>query len=159
MQHPGAIQPQRRYDLEDGLMLFFTGYTRNASVTLTEQDTKCKDDDADMQTNLTITKQLGYLTTDALRVGNMEMFGELLNQQWEQKKQRSSHMSNPKIDKCYNLALKNGALGGRLLGAGGGGFLLFYSEDHNKLRRAMLNEGLEEVRFRFDNYGTMVVES
>jgi len=148
-----------KYDLEDGLMLFFTGYTRPASKILLEQDTKSRENDGEMQENLTITKQLGYMTTDALRVGHMELFAGILNKQWRMKKMRSGSMSNPKIDHCYSVALNNGALGGRLLGAGGGGFLLFYSDDHNKLRKAMLNEGLEEVRFRFDNHGTKVVES
>ena len=66
-------------------------------------------------------------------------------------------MSNPRIDELYELGMKNGAVGGKLVGAGGGGFLMFYASDRNKLRRAMANAGLEEVRFRFDFEGTKVV--
>jgi D-glycero-alpha-D-manno-heptose-7-phosphate kinase len=80
-----------------------------------------------------------------------------MHEQWEQKKRRSGGMSNTQIDEWYALALANGAIGGKLVGAGGGGFLLFYSEDHRRLRQAMAKAGLEEVRFRFDFEGTKVL--
>ena len=76
---------------------------------------------------------------------------------WEIKKKRSSQMSNPRIDEWYEYAIKNGALGGKLIGAGGGGFLMFYAEDKVSLRRAMKKTGLREVRFRFENQGTRLV--
>jgi D-glycero-alpha-D-manno-heptose-7-phosphate kinase len=91
--------------------------------------------------------------------GDVPAFGALMDEQWHQKKRRSSGMSNPQIDEWYELARKSGALGGKLVGAGGGGFLLFYSEDHRRLRAAMARAGLEEVRFRFDFEGTKVLLS
>jgi D-glycero-alpha-D-manno-heptose-7-phosphate kinase len=80
-----------------------------------------------------------------------------MNVHWEHKRRRSGQISNPKIDKWYNLAIKNGAVGGKLVGAGGGGFLMFYAKDKVRLRHAMLQAGLEEVRFRFDFEGTKVI--
>jgi D-glycero-alpha-D-manno-heptose-7-phosphate kinase len=86
-------------------------------------------------------------------------FGQLMHEHWEHKKRRSVGMSNPQIDKWYSLAMSNGAVGGKLVGAGGGGFLMFYASDRGKLRQAMSDAGLEEVRFRFDFEGTKVVLS
>lgn len=143
------------YDLEDNLLLFFTGYTRPAKNILVEQNERAEE----LATDLTIVKQIGYRITDCLRIGSMGDFSKLMNEHWELKKKRSQNMTNVVIDNAFNVALKNGALGGRLLGAGGGGFLVFYSTDHNMLRRKMFELGLEEVRFRFDKYGTKVVES
>ena len=80
-----------------------------------------------------------------------------MNEHWQHKKQRSPQMSNDRINDWYDLALSNGALGGKLIGAGGGGFLLFYTEDRARLRRAMSEAGLKEVRFRFDFEGTKVI--
>jgi D-glycero-alpha-D-manno-heptose-7-phosphate kinase len=80
-----------------------------------------------------------------------------MHEHWEHKKRRSGGMSNPQIDEWYELGRRNGAIGGKLVGAGGGGFLLFYSEDHRRLRETMAHAGLEEVRFRFDFEGTKVL--
>ena len=80
-----------------------------------------------------------------------------MNVHWEHKKKRSGQMSNPKIDKWYSLAIQNGAIGGKLIGAGGGGFLMFYAKDKSRLRHTMLKAGLEEVRFRFDFEGTKLI--
>ena len=82
-----------------------------------------------------------------------------MHEHWEHKRKRSKGMSNPQIDEWYELGRKNGALGGKLVGAGGGGFLLFYAQDRKQLRQAMKNAGLEEVRFRFDFEGTKVLLS
>ncbi|HLB57938.1 MAG TPA: galactokinase, partial [Gammaproteobacteria bacterium] len=89
--------------------------------------------------------------------GNLHEFADLMNAHWERKKQRSAKMSNSKIDEWYEIAIKNGALGGKMIGAGGGGFLMFYAEDKIRLRHALRQEGLQEVRFRFDFLGTQVV--
>ena len=107
--------------------------------------------------NLHFIKELGIEVKKNLEKGNLGKLGQLMNTHWEYKKKISKEMSNAKIDQCYDLALKNGALGGRLIGAGGGGFLMFYVTDHVKLRRAMAGVGLEEVRFRFDFEGTKVM--
>jgi D-glycero-alpha-D-manno-heptose-7-phosphate kinase len=147
-----------RYDLEDNLMLFFTGYTRIAGSVLKEQDDKSKAEDPDMLTNLHLMKDFGMGIHDALKAGDLEQFAYLMNLHWEAKKKRSASMTNDKINTWYEYALKNGALGGRLVGAGGGGFLLFYADNTVRLRAAMKKTGLEELRFRFDRDGTKVVE-
>ncbi len=83
----------------------------------------------------------------------------MMNEHWEWKKRRSSGISNGQIDEWYERAMANGALGGKVIGAGGGGFLMFYADDKAKLRHAMRERGLKEVRFRFDFEGTRVVSS
>jgi D-glycero-alpha-D-manno-heptose-7-phosphate kinase len=108
---------------------------------------------------LNYVKELGYRSKVLLENGKVSDFGELMHEHWEHKKKRSGGMSNPQIDEWYELGLRNGAVGGQLVGAGGGGFLLFYAEDRNRLRQAMKKVGLEEVRFKFDYEGTKVILS
>ena len=102
-------------------------------------------------------KDLGLRSLKALETGRTREFGELMHEHWQYKKRRSADMSNPKIDECYERAMKSGALGGKLIGAGGGGFLMFYADDKSRLRHAMIEAGLTEVRFRFDFEGTKIV--
>ena len=154
---PLKLNEHVRYDLEDNLLLFFTGYTRSASEILLEQDQKSKTNDREMIANLHFIKQIGRDTKEALEAGNLARFAELMNVHWQHKKQRSGRMSNDRIDHWYELALRSGALGGKLIGAGGGGFLMFYAEDRARLRLAMQSEGLREVRFNFDFEGTKVI--
>jgi D-glycero-alpha-D-manno-heptose-7-phosphate kinase len=146
-------------DLEDNLLLFFTGFSRSASNILKDQNLRTQQSDSEMLKNLHYIKNLGVRSKEALEGGDAVLFGKLMHEHWEQKKRRSGGMSNPKIDEWYALALKNGAIGGKLVGAGGGGFLLFYAQERNRLRHAMRAAGLEEVRFRFDFEGTKVVLS
>jgi D-glycero-alpha-D-manno-heptose-7-phosphate kinase len=110
-----------------------------------------------MLRNLHYVKELGYRSKAALESGELIRFGELMHEHWEHKRRRSGGMSNAQIDGWYELGMKNGAVGGKLVGAGGGGFLMFYASDRNRLRRAMAKAGLEEVRFRFDFEGTKIV--
>lgn len=154
---PLKISSETLYNLEDNLLLFFTGYSRSASSILSDQDSRTRRDDAAMIDNLHYVKNLGYQSRNALETGNLDQFGELMNVHWEHKKRRSGGMSNPEIDRFYGVALENGALGGKLIGAGGGGFLMFYAPDKQRLRHALTREGLREVRFRFDFEGTKVV--
>jgi D-glycero-alpha-D-manno-heptose-7-phosphate kinase len=154
---PLQISPETLYNLEDNLLLFFTGYSRSASSILKEQDDKSKQREQTMMDNLHFVKELGYQSKEALEEGNLARFAELMKVHWEYKKQRSGSMSNGDINRWYDLALANGAQGGKLIGAGGGGFLMFYVEDKTRLRRAMAETGLREVRFRFDFEGTKVV--
>jgi D-glycero-alpha-D-manno-heptose-7-phosphate kinase len=154
---PLRISPGTLYDLEDNLLLFFTGFNRAAGSILSEQQRRSLAGDSDMLRNLDEVKLLGLRSREALEQGDLVHFGELLREQWEHKKRRSAGMSNPQIDAWYSLALKNGAVGGKLVGAGGGGFLMFYAADRSRLRQAMREAGLEEVRFRFDFEGTKVV--
>ncbi|MDR3458579.1 MAG: galactokinase [Verrucomicrobiae bacterium] len=156
---PLKASDETRDNLEDNLLLFFTGYSRSASAILKEQDTKSKSDDKSMIDNLHFVKDLGLQSKTALETGNLHEFARLMDVHWQRKKQRSGGMSNPKINEWYDLALVNGALGGKLIGAGGGGFLMFYAEDKARLRQAMRQSGLKEVRFRFDFEGTKLVAS
>jgi D-glycero-alpha-D-manno-heptose-7-phosphate kinase len=154
---PLNVSKEILYDLEDNLILFFTGYSRSASSILKEQDNKSRENDDEITHNLHFVKDLGLQSKQALESGNLRHFGELMNIHWEHKKKRSGNMSNGRIDEWYNLAMKNGAIGGKLIGAGGGGFLMFYTEDKMRLRHTLINAGLDEVRFRFDFEGTKVV--
>lgn len=154
---PLNIDQETLYNLEDNLLLFFTGYSRSASQILKEQDLRSKSTDETMLSNLHFIKELGLKSKAALESGNLTLFADLMNIHWEYKKRRSKNMSNDHIDACYTLARKNGALGGKMIGAGGGGFLMFYAEDKIKLRQAMGQAGLQEVRFRFDFAGTQVI--
>lgn len=151
------ISKETLYNLEDHLLLFFTGYSRSASNVLKEQDDKSKENDTSMIDNLHFVKELGYRSKKAFESGDLEEFANIMNIHWESKKKRSNSMSNERINKWYDLAMQNGALGGKLIGAGGGGFLMFYAEDNKKLRTTMAREGLQEVRFRFDFDGSKVV--
>jgi D-glycero-alpha-D-manno-heptose-7-phosphate kinase len=154
---PLKIPMEALFNLEDNLLLFFTGFSRSAGRILADQKQRSERHEAGMLQNLHDVKELGLRSRDALIKGDTPGFGALMHEQWEQKKRRSSGMSNPRIDEWYQLALDNGAIGGKLVGAGGGGFLLFYSEDHRRVRAAMARAGLEEVRFRFDFEGTKVL--
>ncbi len=154
---PLKINTETQYNLEDNLLLFFTGYSRSASTILKEQDDKSKQHNQTMIDNLHFVKELGEKSKVALESGDLHTFAELMNVHWEHKKQRSGGMSNPQIDEWYNLARRNGALGGKLIGAGGGGFLMFYAEDKVALRHVLTESGMEEVRFRFDFEGTRAV--
>jgi D-glycero-alpha-D-manno-heptose-7-phosphate kinase len=154
---PLKIATETLYDLEDNLLLFFTGYSRTASDVLREQDTKTKDADPGMIANLHFVKELGQRSREALEAGRLEEFAGLMNVHWEHKKRRSAKMSNDQIERWYELARANGALGGKVVGAGGGGFLMFYADDKGRLRASMREAGLQEVRFRFDFEGTKVV--
>jgi D-glycero-alpha-D-manno-heptose-7-phosphate kinase len=145
------------FNLEDNLLLFFTGFSRSAGEILADQKARSEQGDAAMIRNLHDVKELGIRSRDTLMKGDVAGFGALMDEQWEQKRRRSNGMSNPQIDEWYELGRRSGALGGKLVGAGGGGFLLFYSEDHRRLRTAMAKVGLEEVRFRFDFEGTKVL--
>ncbi|MDY3555898.1 galactokinase [Gemmata sp. JC717] len=143
--------------LEQNVLLFFTGYTRSASEVLREQDTKTKASDSSMIQNLHFIKDLGLKSKDALEAGDLRGFAELMNVHWNSKKKRSGNMSNSRIDEWYDLGLKNGGLGGKLIGAGGGGFLMFYTENPDQLTEAMSEAGLQNVPFRFDFEGTRVI--
>lgn len=154
---PCKISEETLFNLEDNLLLFFTGYSRSASAILKDQDSRSKQNDQAMLDALHFTKDLGLRSLEALETENLEEFARLMDLHWQQKRVRSSGMSNQHINDWYDHAMANGALGGKLIGAGGGGFLMFYAADKRKLRHAMRGKGLQEVRFRFDFEGTKVV--
>lgn len=154
---PCRVAEETLFNLEDNLLLFFTGYSRSASSILKDQNDRSKKADPAMLDNLHFTKELGFKSLEALEGANLEEFARLMDVHWQRKKARSSGMSNDRINEWYDHAMANGALGGKLIGAGGGGFLMFYAGDKQKLRHAMRRAGLQEVRFRFDFEGTKVV--
>ncbi|MBP9089473.1 galactokinase [bacterium] len=151
---PLGIHAEVLHNLEDNLCLFFTGYSRSASEILKDQDDKSKVSDSAMMENLHTIKELGFRVRAALESGNVNEFGCIMDEHWQIKRKRSRSMSNDSIDNWYELGIKNGAIGGKLIGAGGGGFLLFLCQDKEKLRSTMKVVGLKEVRFRFDFEGT-----
>jgi len=154
---PLKLAEQTLHDLEDHLLMFFTGYSRNAGSVLKDQAERSESSDAEMLENLHFTKELGLATRAALEGGRPREYAEIMNRHWMRKRTRSHGMSNPAIDRWYEVARQNGALGGKLIGAGGGGFLLFYAEDRAALRAALAREGLPEVRFSFDHEGSKVL--
>ena len=110
-----------------------------------------------MVANLHCVKELGQRSLEAIETGNLERFRPLMHEHWEHKKLRSGVMRNAEIDGWYALARDNGAIGGKLIGAGGGGFLLFYTEQKARLRKAMRSAGLVEVKLGFDYEGTKIL--
>ncbi len=156
---PLNLEMRTIHDLEDNLLLFFTGISRSASEILNDQNSKSSKKDKMMIDNLHFTKELGLKSKEALLANDTDKFAELMHEHWEHKKSRSLGMSNEFIDNAYNQAILAGAIGGKLVGAGGGGYLMFYSNDKEKLRHKMSELGLEEVRFHFDFEGTKVILS
>jgi len=151
------VSNETLYDLEDNLLLFFTGYSRSASSILLDQKTRSQKGDSEMIYNLHYIKELGNRSLVALERGNLSDYAKLMHEHWLHKRKRSSGMSNDRINGWYDLAMNHGAMGGKLIGAGGGGFLMFYAEDRARLRKAMGEAGLQEVRFRFDFEGTKIL--
>ncbi|MGA7593138.1 MAG: galactokinase, partial [Candidatus Sulfotelmatobacter sp.] len=154
---PLKIAAETLANLEDSLLMFFTGASRSAGEVLRDQDTRTRENAREMLENLHFTKQLGHESRDALLAGDLRKFAELMHVHWEHKKKRSPGMSSGFIDEMYKLARAHGSLGGKLIGAGGGGFLLLYTEDKTRLRSAMRGAGLREVRLQFDFSGTSVL--
>lgn len=154
---PLKIATETLANLEDNVALFYTGYTRSASEILSEQDKKSREQDRAMLENLHFVKALGIESKSALEAGDLRRFADIMHVHWEHKKQRSGSMTNSMINDLYDLARRNGALGGKLIGAGGGGFLMFYTEDKTRLRHAMREAGVRELRMRFDFQGTSLV--
>jgi D-glycero-alpha-D-manno-heptose-7-phosphate kinase len=154
---PLKIAAQTLNELQENLLMFFTDYSRNASAVLDDQRVRSEKGDESMLENLHFIKELGFKIRAALESGNTHEFGVLMHEHWLRKKERSPATSNEEINRWYDLGRANGAVGGKLVGAGGGGFLLFLAEDRKALRTAMQREGLREVHFAFDHEGSMVV--
>jgi len=154
---PLALAEDTRNALADNLLIFFTGYARSASTILRDQDTRTKQNDGSMIDNLHYVKDIGLRSKAALEQGDLIAFGKLMHEHWLHKRRRSTGMSNSEIDKWYDLGMNAGAVGGKLIGAGGGGFLMFYAEEKVRLRHVMREAGLTEVRFHMDFEGTKVL--
>jgi D-glycero-alpha-D-manno-heptose-7-phosphate kinase len=144
--------------LRDQLLLFFTGEARSASTVLSDQDERSKAGDAEMLENLHRTKELGQRSCELLREGDLEGYAELMHEHWEHKRRRSPGMANEHIDRLYMLARRSGVIGGKLVGAGGGGFLLVYSPRPEDTRQAMAAAGASELAFDFEFDGAFASE-
>jgi D-glycero-alpha-D-manno-heptose-7-phosphate kinase len=154
---PLSIPTSTMHELEERLLMFFTGSSRTADELLGEQRRRTEQGDEAMIAGLQRVEELGLRIRDALEAGDTAAFGALMHKHWLEKRERSQGMSSTDIDRWYEAGLANGALGGKLTGAGGGGFLLFLAEDPTALRAAMAAEGLAEVRFGFDHDGSTIV--
>ena len=151
------ISPSSIESLEDSLLMFFTGYTRNASDILESQNNLSLSSDKTMISNLDSIKEMGLIARNLLIKGDIQQYGLLMHDHWMQKVKRSPNICPDNIMKIYNEALDNGAIGGKLVGAGGGGFLLFVAKDRKQLRAKMQSFGLQELRFNFDHMGVQVI--
>jgi D-glycero-alpha-D-manno-heptose-7-phosphate kinase len=154
---PLSVSTKTLHDLEERLLMFFTGYSRDADGLLEDQRIRSQGGDEKMLTNLEEVERLGRRIREVLEHGDTQAFASLMHEHWLKKRERSTGMSNDAINRWYDVGIENGALGGKLIGAGGGGFLLFYAEDQARLREAMAEEGLTEVRFGFDFDGSTVI--
>src|SRR5262245_21336629 len=154
---PLPISVDTLRDLEENLLLFFTGYSRRAGQILQQQQTRSEEGDDAMLRRLAETEAIGRRIGAALEQGDTTAFGNLMHEHWLTKRERSPHMSNGDIDRWYQAGIDSGAVGGKLVGAGAGGFLMFYAKDSARLRQTMAAEGLTEVRFFFDHDGSTVV--
>ena len=146
-------------ELRNSVLLFFTGICRSSRDILQEQQQSTQHRDATVVDSLHRTKELGHCVKEALEQGDLERFGLLLDEHWQNKKRRSSKISDPRVDRWYEIAKENGALGGKVIGAGGGGFLMLYCPVGAKrsVRAALGNEGLREMPFNFDSEGAKVL--
>jgi len=154
---PVAISTDTLRDLEEHLLLFFTGYSRRAGEVLSDQHKRSQEGDDAMLGRLAETEAIGRRIGAALEEGDTNAYGSLMHEHWLAKRDRSPHMSNSDIDRWYQAGIDNGAVGGKLVGAGAGGFLMFYAKDAARLRETMGAEGLTEVRFFFDHDGSTVM--
>ena len=154
---PLGISNATLHDLEEHLLLFFTGYSRDADNVLSEQRLKSQSGDKAMLSNLHAVKEIGLDVRKALEESDTLEFAHLMDVHWQHKKKRSSSMTNDKVNRWYDVAMDSGALGGKLVGAGAGGFLLFYAKDQDGVRAALAREGVREVRFNFDHEGSTIL--
>jgi D-glycero-alpha-D-manno-heptose-7-phosphate kinase len=154
---PLRITNETLHDLEEHLLLFFTGYSRDADVMLTDQRARTEAGDQAMLHNLESIARIGERVRDALEAGDTRAFAELMDEHWKQKRVRTPGMSSSRINEVYEVGLGHGAVGGKLVGAGAGGFLMFYASDPRALRAAMGAENMVELRFAFDFDGSTVI--
>jgi D-glycero-alpha-D-manno-heptose-7-phosphate kinase len=155
---PLAISDETLAKFHESVLLFSTGIVRQAPEILKDQDQKTRQGSKDMIANLHTIKQIGLESKVLLENGDLDAYGRLLHEHWQRKKKRSQAISNPEIDRWYEIALENGAVGGKLIGAGGGGFFMFYAKNPTQLRRAMRKQGLMELPLNFDFEGSRILQ-
>ena len=154
---PLTVKPDVMRELENNLLFFYTGMKRRANFVLEAQN-KNVANDANALESMHRIKKIGFEVAHALEIGDLHMFGLLQSDHWNAKKTANPEASNGKIDRLLSLGVKAGAVGAKLMGAGGGGFLMFYMEDgKDKLRKVMVREGLLETRFLFEKNGSKVM--
>ena len=150
---PLELKPETLKALRDNLLLFYTGEARDASAVLADQDERTRVGDQEMIENLHRTKEIGLRSRDLLVSGDLFAYGELMHEHWLNKRRRSPGMANQRIDELYTLARRSGVIGGKLVGAGGGGFLLVYAHNPADTRQAMAAAGASELSFDFEFVG------
>jgi D-glycero-alpha-D-manno-heptose-7-phosphate kinase len=156
---PLELDPSALRRMRDQLLLFYTGEARSASRILADQNTRSQAGDGEMLENLHRTKEIGRESCALLRSGRLEEYAELMHEHWQHKRRRSPGMSDGRIDMLYELARANGTIGGKLVGAGGGGFLLVYTQSPEQTRQAMAEENAQELAFDFEFCGAYASES
>jgi D-glycero-alpha-D-manno-heptose-7-phosphate kinase len=155
---PLELEQETLRRLRDHLLLFYTGEARAAADVLADQDDRSRNGDEQMLENLHATKELGLRGRELLEEGDLEGYAELMHEHWEHKRRRSPKMSDERIDGLYKLARRSGAIGGKLVGAGGGGFLLVYAPRTEDTRQAMASAGADELAFDFEFGGAYASE-
>lgn len=151
----GTVSDATLDDLQRNMLLFYTGRERSSLDILSEQSKGIVAQRAAVVDNLHRIKEMGYRIKELIEKGDLTSFGLMLDAHWQAKKRLSAQISSQRFDEIYRLAKENGALGGKISGAGGGGFFLLYTENrHSALRQAMQAAGLLEMRYRFDFEGT-----
>jgi D-glycero-alpha-D-manno-heptose-7-phosphate kinase len=157
--NPAPVYDGTVQELENSILLFYTGVKRMASDVLGDESQAICRGDEDVAGSLHSVKQIGWQVREALEQGDLHRFGELLDSHWQSKKRLSKKVSSDHIDRWYEVARESGALGGKLIGAGGGGFFMFCCDNHDKasLREAMASQGLRQMRFAVDFEGSKVL--
>ena len=153
------ISPEIVENLESNILIFYEGTSRSTDEILSEQSAKVDKREENAVSNMLLIKDIGYKILDAFEKGRLREFGELMHEHWVAKKKISNKMTNSRIDYIYEIARESGAIGGKIMGAGGGGFFMFFCEnnDKSKLRRVMDKKGLRELKYHFDFEGTKVL--
>jgi D-glycero-alpha-D-manno-heptose-7-phosphate kinase len=155
---PLELSEETLRDLREHLLLFYTGEARDASVMLRDQDDRTRGGDQEVIDNLHHTKEIGLLSRELLVSGDLLAYAELMHEHWQTKRKRSAGMATERVNELYTLARRSGAAGGKLVGAGGGGFLLVYARNPADTRLAMAAAGASELRFDFEFVGASSTE-
>jgi D-glycero-alpha-D-manno-heptose-7-phosphate kinase len=152
------VSPDLADELNRNILIFFTGTTRSADLILREQQQGAREDTKHVIDSMHLIKEIGYQILEAVEAGNLDEVGRKFHEHWQYKKRISAQMTNPHFDRIYKVALESGALGGKISGAGGGGFFTFYVPDRQKEFRLKMQElNLREMRYHFDREGTRVL--
>jgi len=155
---PARLKPGVLEELQRNLLLFYTGVSRPSAEVLAQVCGNSRSGNGEAVESLHRIREIGFQILEAVETGALHQLGLLFDEHWEAKKRLSGKVSSPFFDQLYTLAKENGALGGKIAGAGGGGFFACYTESqHARLRQAMLRAGLKELRYRFDFEGSKIL--